>query len=204
MLSLALCQHLSALVFQQNPACRDATWKHLPRSDVYCYFTWRRKVFGKKKKKERGRSAGSITKASLFKKSNCLFKYCYGESQRWMAHLFFPFRLSSWIFSGRLHPQQLWWVGGGHGNRKCRRVTQFSEPSTLLHLKPLVVIISINLNFCIHQGGMQGILTSMRNWWRIISYEIRGFKTLELIRLKYKYSIIHRKQVVNLRVLFCD
>lgn len=128
-LASAFCQHLSALVFHQNPACLDATRKHLLRSDVYCYFTWRRNVSGKKK--ELGRS---ITKASLFKESNCLFKCCHGESRRRMAHLFFPFRLSPWIFSGR-HPQPLRWVGGGRGNRKRWRVPQFSEPSTLLQLK---------------------------------------------------------------------
>lgn len=65
----------------------------------------------KKKKQERGRDGSSVTVASLLKQSNCLFKCCHGESQWQMAHLFFPFELSSWIFSpvDRFHSRSVGW-----------------------------------------------------------------------------------------------
>ena len=50
MLSSALCQHLSALSSSPKPAFRDAIRKHLPRSDVCCYFTWSPKCVRKEKR----------------------------------------------------------------------------------------------------------------------------------------------------------
>ena len=102
--------------FSPKPACRDATQKPLRHSDVCCYITRTLKCVWKKKRR------ASVTKTSLFKQSNCLLKYCHSESQRQMAHLFLPFELSSWILPGRPCP-----VGGGHGNRKCKRIIQFQN-----------------------------------------------------------------------------
>lgn len=98
----AFCQQLTESSLE-TPCATSTVISHTARN-----------VFGKEKKP--GRNQSSVTKASLFKQSNCLFKYCHGESQARMAHLFFPFKLSSWILSSRLHPQQLLSEGGGHGN----------------------------------------------------------------------------------------
>lgn len=87
----------------------NTAWKHLVPSSVISHGVGKEQQSGKKTRQ-------CYTKASLFERSNCLFKYCHGESQKRMAHLFFPFKLCSWILSGRPRPQQLDSEGGGHGN----------------------------------------------------------------------------------------
>ena len=110
-LSSAFCQHLSALLFHRiQPAVmlHGNAFSAMPSAVISHGY----EMGSEKKKKERGRQRwGSVTMASLLKPSNCLFKCCHGESQWRMAHLFFPFELSSWIFSpvDRFHSRSVGW-----------------------------------------------------------------------------------------------
>lgn len=146
--SLAVCQHLSGFFFPSNPACRDATRIHLLCSDVYCYFTWSLKCV---RKKELGGNGGSITKASLFEQPNCLWKYCHGESQRWMAHLFFPFRLTFPIFPWSQHPSAALLGGLSIWKQKIQKGHLVFKTFHAGLFKPLDVVFSINPNCWINE-----------------------------------------------------
>lgn len=126
-LSSSHCDHSFNAVCQQPP---DRAFHQMQPGNTFSPLTspvishGARNVF-RKEKKARKKPRQHYTKASLFKQSNCLFKYCHGESQKRMAHLFFPFELCSWILSGRPHPQQLHSEGGGHGNTSAGGLLNF-------------------------------------------------------------------------------
>lgn len=162
----AFCQQPSALAFHQmqpgNTLCALT-------STVISHGA--RNVFGKEKKQSRNQ--GSVTKASLFKHSNCLFKYCHGESQRRMAHLFFPFEFCSWILSGRQSPQQLHSEGGGHGNTSAGGLLNFKILHSVLQYLDVIFVISI-----LQSEIAEGFLTGIRRWCKITTHNDSWIKNV--------------------------